>query len=156
MADNNLFRNPRVSVLPTVYNDIANKYGKLILGPVKTRDDGHSTYGFGRRACVGKHAANDSLFFVRWDAWLRSYGQRQGNPGSVLSAIPCFPTLCHSFLCIASGPCSSWSCTLLNTDPLSPLILSLGVIKLGPYGLTHAVIRHFIFDMATVLWAAQL
>ena len=30
---------------------------------------------------------------VRWDAWLRSYGQRQGNPGSVLSAIPCFPTL---------------------------------------------------------------
>jgi len=45
---------------------------------------------------------------------------------------------------------------LLNTDPLSPLILSQGVIKLGPYGLTHAVIRHFIFDMATVLWAAQL
>src|SRR5713226_8843539 len=32
---------------------------------------------------------------------------------------------------------------LLNADPLSPLILSLGVIKLGPYGLTHTVIRHF-------------
>ena len=31
-------------------------------GPVETRDDGHGTYGFGRRACVGKHAANDSLF----------------------------------------------------------------------------------------------
>ena len=39
-----------------------DKHGKLIPGPVETRDDGHSTYGFGRRACVGKHAANESLF----------------------------------------------------------------------------------------------
>ena len=36
--------------------------GKLIPGPAETRDDGHSTYGFGRRACVGKNAANDALF----------------------------------------------------------------------------------------------
>jgi cytochrome P450 len=36
--------------------------GKLIPGPAETRDDGHCTYGFGRRACVGKHVANDSLF----------------------------------------------------------------------------------------------
>jgi cytochrome P450 len=39
-----------------------DEHGKLIPGPAETRDDGHSTYGFGRRACVGKHAANDSLF----------------------------------------------------------------------------------------------
>jgi cytochrome P450 len=36
--------------------------GKLIPGPWETREDGHSAYGFGRRICVGKHAANDSLF----------------------------------------------------------------------------------------------
>jgi cytochrome P450 len=36
--------------------------GRLIPGPVETHDDGHGSYGFGKRACVGKHAANDSLF----------------------------------------------------------------------------------------------
>ena len=39
-----------------------DEHGKLIPGPAETRDDGHSAYGFGRRACVGKHAANDLLF----------------------------------------------------------------------------------------------
>jgi hypothetical protein len=29
---------------------------------VETRDDGHSAYGFGRRICVGKLSANDTLF----------------------------------------------------------------------------------------------
>ena len=51
-----------------------DEHGKLIPGPVETRDDGHSTYGFGKRACVGKHAANDSLFIniatVLWAARL--------------------------------------------------------------------------------------
>ena len=41
---------------------LLDEHGRLIPGPVETRDEGHSTYGFGRRACVGKHAANDSLF----------------------------------------------------------------------------------------------
>ncbi|KAI0293116.1 cytochrome P450 [Russula brevipes] len=36
--------------------------GNLTPGPMETRDDGHNAYGFGRRTCVGKHAANDSLF----------------------------------------------------------------------------------------------
>ncbi|KAH9990619.1 cytochrome P450 [Russula vinacea] len=39
-----------------------DEHGRLIPGPMETRDDGHSTYGFGRRSCVGKHAANDTLF----------------------------------------------------------------------------------------------
>ena len=38
------------------------EHSRLFPGPVETHEDGHSTYGFGRRACVGKHAANDSLF----------------------------------------------------------------------------------------------
>ena len=39
-----------------------DEHGKLIPGPSETHQDGHSTYGFGRRICVGKHVANDSLF----------------------------------------------------------------------------------------------
>jgi hypothetical protein len=30
--------------------------------PAETRDDGHTSYGFGRRTCVGKHVANYTLF----------------------------------------------------------------------------------------------
>jgi cytochrome P450 len=56
---------------PASYGDDASKFnperflderGRLTSGPVETRSNGHSTYGFGRRACVGKHAANDTLF----------------------------------------------------------------------------------------------
>ena len=56
---------------PSIYGDDAANFnperfldeqGRLIPGPAETRGDGHSTYGFGRRACAGKHAANDSLF----------------------------------------------------------------------------------------------
>ena len=39
-----------------------DEHGRLVPGPPETRDDGHCSYGFGRRACVGKHAANDSVF----------------------------------------------------------------------------------------------
>ncbi|KAH9975165.1 cytochrome P450 [Russula compacta] len=48
--------------------------GNLIHEPVETHLDGHCTYGFGRRACVGKHMANDALFIymatVLWAAHL--------------------------------------------------------------------------------------
>ena len=36
--------------------------GRPIPGPREASFDGHRTYGFGRRECVGKHSANDSLF----------------------------------------------------------------------------------------------
>ncbi|KAI0293124.1 cytochrome P450 [Russula brevipes] len=58
---------------PTSYGDDAESFNperfldensRLIPGPVETRDDGHCTYGFGRRACVGKYAANDFLFIA--------------------------------------------------------------------------------------------
>jgi len=41
-----------------------DEHGRLIPGPVtvETHDDGHCSYGFGRRACVGKHMANETLF----------------------------------------------------------------------------------------------
>ena len=51
-----------------------DEHGRLIPGPVETHDDGHSTYGFGRRSCIGKHAANDTSFIdiatVLWAAHL--------------------------------------------------------------------------------------
>jgi cytochrome P450 len=51
-----------------------DEHGRLILSPAETHEDGHSTYGFGRLACVRRHAANDSLFIdismVLWAARL--------------------------------------------------------------------------------------
>ncbi|KAI0046797.1 cytochrome P450 [Auriscalpium vulgare] len=36
--------------------------GGAAAGPSETREDGHAAYGFGRRVCLGRHVANDSLF----------------------------------------------------------------------------------------------
>ncbi|KZV67838.1 cytochrome P450 [Peniophora sp. CONT] len=36
--------------------------GQLISGPPGTKEDGHFAFGFGRRVCVGKHVASNSLF----------------------------------------------------------------------------------------------
>ncbi|KAI0290257.1 cytochrome P450 [Multifurca ochricompacta] len=56
---------------PAYYGDDAANFnpqrfldveGKLIPGPGEARDEGHKAYGFGRRVCVGRHVANDSLF----------------------------------------------------------------------------------------------
>ncbi|KAN0139662.1 Cytochrome P450 monooxygenase [Lactarius tabidus] len=64
---------------PSFYGDDASSFkperfldahGKILPGPAETREEGHSTYGFGRRACVGKHVANDSLFiFIATTLW---------------------------------------------------------------------------------------
>ncbi|KAI0258326.1 cytochrome P450 [Gloeopeniophorella convolvens] len=39
-----------------------DKEGGFIPGPPDAREEGHMTFGYGRRACVGKHVANNSLF----------------------------------------------------------------------------------------------
>ncbi|KAI0027579.1 cytochrome P450 [Vararia minispora EC-137] len=36
--------------------------GQLQPSPPDTKDEGHVTYGFGRRICAGRHVANDALF----------------------------------------------------------------------------------------------
>jgi len=77
---------------PAFYGDDAAKFnperfldahGRLLSGPAETRDEGHSTYGFGRRACVGKHLANDSLFItiatVLWAANLERIRDKNGK-----------------------------------------------------------------------------
>ena len=58
-------------------------HGEVILGPPETHEDGHSTYGFGKRACVGKHIANESLFIyiatALWSASLERVRDQDGN-----------------------------------------------------------------------------
>ena len=36
--------------------------GQLAPGPSDAKEEGHTSYGHGKRACIGKHLANDSLF----------------------------------------------------------------------------------------------
>ncbi|VDB97878.1 unnamed protein product [Peniophora sp. CBMAI 1063] len=36
--------------------------GRLISGPPGTKEDGHFAFGFGRRVCLGKHVATNSMF----------------------------------------------------------------------------------------------
>jgi cytochrome P450 len=36
--------------------------GRVAPGPIDTKEESHFTYGFGRRICVGRHVANNSLF----------------------------------------------------------------------------------------------
>jgi cytochrome P450 len=59
--------------------------GKLISGSVKTvqAGAGHVTFGFGRRVCVGRHLANDTLFIntvrILWAANLESVQDENGK-----------------------------------------------------------------------------
>lgn len=39
-----------------------DKEGNVAPGPPDTKEESHVTYGFGRRLCVGRHVANNSLF----------------------------------------------------------------------------------------------
>jgi cytochrome P450 len=57
--------------------------GELIPGPVETNQEGHVSFGFGRRVCVGKHLANESLFIhttrILWAATLECMKDGNGN-----------------------------------------------------------------------------
>ncbi|KAI0056133.1 cytochrome P450 [Artomyces pyxidatus] len=55
---------------PAVYGDDSARFrperhlgadGQLKQGPPDTKDEGHVGYGFGRRACVGRHLANNTM-----------------------------------------------------------------------------------------------
>ncbi|KAI0027760.1 cytochrome P450, partial [Vararia minispora EC-137] len=56
---------------PRVYGDDAHLFnparfldekGQLRPMPEDTKEEGHVSFGFGRRICVGRHVANDALF----------------------------------------------------------------------------------------------
>ena len=77
---------------PALYGDDAadfnpgrflDEHGRLIPSPVEAHDDGHGAFGFGRRACVGKYMANESLFIsiatVLWAARLECPRDENGK-----------------------------------------------------------------------------
>jgi cytochrome P450 len=76
----------------TVFGDDADEFrperhldehGEPLPGPAETNQQGHVTYGFGRRICVAKQLANDSLFIniarVLWAANLERARDENGK-----------------------------------------------------------------------------
>ncbi|KAI0301926.1 cytochrome P450 [Multifurca ochricompacta] len=60
-----------------------NEKGELLTGPTEGNQDNHLTFGFGRRACPGKHLANDALFIdtarILWAINLERTRDENGN-----------------------------------------------------------------------------
>jgi cytochrome P450 len=53
--------------------------------PPETREEGHVTYGFGRRVCVGKHVANNSLFIdIAMTLWACNIEPGKDTGGNVI------------------------------------------------------------------------
>ena len=76
----------------TVFGDDADDFkperhlgesGELLPGPKETNQEGHVSFGFGRRVCVGRHLANDSLFIftarVLWATSLKCTRDENGK-----------------------------------------------------------------------------
>ena len=57
--------------------------GELLPGPKETNQEGHVSFGFGRRFCVGKHLVNDSLFIetarILWAVTLKCAQNKDGK-----------------------------------------------------------------------------
>jgi len=60
-----------------------DEHGELLLGPTETYQAGHVSFGFGRRICVGKDLANESLFIdtvrILWAAKLERARDENGK-----------------------------------------------------------------------------
>jgi cytochrome P450 len=56
---------------------------EVLPGPKETNREGHVTFGFGRRICVGKHLANNTLFIstarILWAATLQCARDEDGK-----------------------------------------------------------------------------
>ena len=76
---------------PTAYGDDAasfnpgrflDSFGKVTSGPAETRGEGHGTYGFGKRSCIGNLVANDALFiFMATSLWALSLERAYDDEG---------------------------------------------------------------------------
>ncbi|KAJ6526403.1 cytochrome P450 [Mycena capillaripes] len=78
---------------PEVYGHNANLFeptrhlddeGRPTVVIPETKDEGHNTFGFGRRNCVGRHVANDSLFIdcasILWALSVEPFYDNNGAP----------------------------------------------------------------------------
>jgi cytochrome P450 len=79
---------------PEIYGEDATEFnparhldanGELAPGPVDTKEESHVTYGFGRRLCVGRHVANNSLFIdIAIVLWANKIDRKKDASGKPL------------------------------------------------------------------------
>jgi cytochrome P450 len=59
--------------------------GDIAPGPPDTKEESHVTYGFGRRLCVGRHVANNSLFIdIAILLWATKIERKKDRSGRLL------------------------------------------------------------------------
>ncbi|KAI0051887.1 cytochrome P450 [Auriscalpium vulgare] len=62
-----------------------DEHGNVTIGPVETKEEGHVMYGFGRRICVGRHVANNSLAIdLATVLWAANFEAGKGVSGKPL------------------------------------------------------------------------
>ena len=79
---------------PEVYGENAEHFdparhletdGEVAPSPSDAREEGHVSYGFGRRLCVGRHMANNSLFIdIAIMLWATNIERRKDASGEAL------------------------------------------------------------------------
>ncbi|KAH9003787.1 cytochrome P450 [Lactarius hatsudake] len=77
---------------PSSYGDDAASFrperflgaqGEILPGPAETHEEGHSTFGFGKRACMGKHIVNESLFiYIATALWAVTFDRVRDEDGN--------------------------------------------------------------------------
>ena len=59
----------------------------MVPAPPDTKEEGHITFGYGRRSCLGRQVANDSLFIniavMLWSMNIECAIDGEGNPTPV-------------------------------------------------------------------------
>ncbi|KAH9002681.1 cytochrome P450 [Lactarius hatsudake] len=79
---------------PDIYGEDAGDFnparhldskGEIAPGPPDTKEESHVTYGFGRRSCVGRHVANNSLFIdIAILLWALKFERKKDATGKLL------------------------------------------------------------------------
>jgi cytochrome P450 len=80
---------------PEVYGETADHFdpgryldearGEVAHGPSDAKEEGHVSYGFGRRLCIGRHMANDSLFInIAMMLWATKLERKKDSSGRLL------------------------------------------------------------------------
>ncbi|KAH9002678.1 cytochrome P450 [Lactarius hatsudake] len=79
---------------PEIYGEDAGDFnparhldskGEIAPGPPDTKEESHVTFGFGRRLCVGRHVANNSLFIdIAILLWALKFERKKDATGKLL------------------------------------------------------------------------
>jgi cytochrome P450 len=79
---------------PEIYGEDAAEFnparyldanGDVLPGPSDTKEEGHFSYGFGRRICPGRHIANNSAFIdISMMLWASKIERKKDESGQLL------------------------------------------------------------------------